>query len=101
MATYDLIIRNGTVVDGTGAPRFTGDIAVKDGLIAAVGQVHGDATQELDAAGKVVAPVSMAGLAAAGPVGVDRRLLPGASPAVPEPTPSLLLMIGAAIFCKQ
>lgn len=56
MATYDLIIRNGTIVDGTGAPRFTGDVAVKDGLIAAVGKVHGDATQEIDAGGKVVAP---------------------------------------------
>ena len=49
MATYDLIIRNGTIVDGTGAPRFTGDLAVKDGLIAAVGAVHGDAAQEIDA----------------------------------------------------
>ncbi|MFM5950960.1 MAG: N-acyl-D-amino-acid deacylase family protein [Novosphingobium sp.] len=56
MATYDLIIRNGTIVDGTGAPRFTGDVAVKDGLIAAVGKVHGDAAQEIDAAGKVVTP---------------------------------------------
>ena len=56
MATYDLIIRNGTIVDGTGAPRFTGDIAVKDGLIAAVGEVHGNAGDEIDAAGKVVAP---------------------------------------------
>ena len=56
MATYDLIIRNGTIVDGTGAPRFTGDVAVKDGLIAAVGTVHGDAAQEIDAGGKVVAP---------------------------------------------
>ena len=56
MPTYDLIIRNGTIVDGTGAPRFAGDVAVKDGLIAAVGTVHGDAAQEIDAAGKVVAP---------------------------------------------
>ena len=56
MATYDLIIRNGTIVDGTGAPRFTGDIGIKDGLIAAVGTVHGDAAQEIDAGGKVVAP---------------------------------------------
>jgi N-acyl-D-amino-acid deacylase len=56
MPTHDLIIRNGTIVDGTGAPRFTGDLAVKDGLIAAVGKVHGDAAEEIDAAGKVVAP---------------------------------------------
>jgi N-acyl-D-amino-acid deacylase len=56
MPAYDLIIRNGTIVDGTGAPRFTGDVAVKDGLIAAVGTVHGDAAEEIDAAGKVVAP---------------------------------------------
>lgn len=56
MATYDLIIRGGTIVDGTGAPRFTGDVGIKDGLIAAVGKVHGDAAQEIDAGGKVVAP---------------------------------------------
>jgi N-acyl-D-aspartate/D-glutamate deacylase len=56
MPTYDLVIRNGTIVDGTGAPRFTGDVAVKDGLIAAVGKVHGEGTNEIDAAGKVVAP---------------------------------------------
>ena len=56
MPNYDLIIRGGTIVDGTGAPRFTGDLAVKDGLIAAVGTVHGDAAEEIDAAGKVVAP---------------------------------------------
>ena len=53
MASYDLIIRNGTIVDGTGAPRFTGDVAVKDGLIAAVGTVHGSAAREIDAAGLV------------------------------------------------
>ena len=53
---YDLIIRNGTVVDGTGAPRFTGDIAVRDGLIAAVGSVQGQGACEIDAAGNVVAP---------------------------------------------
>ena len=56
MATYDLIIRNGTIVDGTGAPRFSGDVAVQDGLIVAVGRVQGSGAQEIDAAGKVVAP---------------------------------------------
>lgn len=56
MATYDLIIRGGTIVDGTGGERFTGDVAVKDGLIAAVGQVDGAGLREIDAHGKVVAP---------------------------------------------
>lgn len=56
MPTYDLIIRNGTIVDGTGNARFTGDVAVKDGLIARVGSVTGDATQEIDATGLIVTP---------------------------------------------
>jgi N-acyl-D-aspartate/D-glutamate deacylase len=56
MPAYDLIIRNGTIVDGTGAPRYSGDIAVKDGLIAAVGNVRGDAAEEIDATGRIVAP---------------------------------------------
>ncbi len=56
MAAFDLIIRGGTIVDGTGEPRFTGDVAVKDGLIAAVGDIAGDAAKEIDASGKVVAP---------------------------------------------
>ncbi|WP_252257991.1 N-acyl-D-amino-acid deacylase family protein [Erythrobacter aurantius] len=56
MPAFDLIIRGGTIVDGTGAERFTGDVAIKDGLIAAVGAVSGDATHEIDAAGKIVAP---------------------------------------------
>ncbi|MFM6950406.1 MAG: N-acyl-D-amino-acid deacylase family protein [Novosphingobium sp.] len=56
MPTYDLIIRGGTIVDGTGAPRFPGDVAIKDGLIAAVGSVKGDATDEIDATGKIVTP---------------------------------------------
>ncbi|MBB3858845.1 N-acyl-D-aspartate/D-glutamate deacylase [Novosphingobium hassiacum] len=56
MPAYDLIIRNGTIVDGTGAPRFVGDIAVRNGLIAAVGTVRGDATDEIDATGRIVAP---------------------------------------------
>jgi len=56
MALYDLIIRGGTIVDGSGAGRFTGDVAVKDGLIAGVGTINGDAEREIDARGKVVAP---------------------------------------------
>ncbi len=56
MPAFDLIIRNGTIVDGTGAPRFAGDIAVKDGLIAAVGNISGEAAQEIDAGGHIIAP---------------------------------------------
>ena len=56
MAQYDLIIRGGTIVDGTGAAGFAGDVAVKDGRIAAVGRISGSASEEIDAAGKVVAP---------------------------------------------
>jgi N-acyl-D-aspartate/D-glutamate deacylase len=56
VAQFDLIIRGGTIVDGTGAARFTGDVAVKNGLIVDVGEISGDAAEEIDASGKVVAP---------------------------------------------
>ncbi len=56
MATYDLVIRNGIVVDGTGLPRRRADVAVTDGRIVAVGFVEGDGAREIDAAGRVVAP---------------------------------------------
>jgi len=53
---FDVIVRNGLVVDGSGAQAFKGDVAVKDGRIAAVGQVAGEARQVIDAGGRVVAP---------------------------------------------
>ncbi|MEU8803236.1 amidohydrolase family protein [Spirillospora sp. NPDC048819] len=53
---YDLKISGGTIVDGTGRPRFTGDIAVKDGKIVAVGSAPAPAAREIDATGKVVCP---------------------------------------------
>lgn len=56
MAQYDLIIRNGLLVDGTGSEPQTGDLAITNGKIAAIGQVDGDAKQELDAKGQAVAP---------------------------------------------
>ncbi|TDJ38714.1 MAG: D-aminoacylase [Gammaproteobacteria bacterium] len=56
MTRPDLAIRNARIVDGTGAPARTGDIAVSDGKIVAVGSVDGTATCEIDAAGQVVAP---------------------------------------------
>lgn len=56
MAQYDLIIRNGLLVDGTGAQPQHGDLAIHQGKIAAIGTVSGDADQELDAQGQAVAP---------------------------------------------
>jgi N-acyl-D-aspartate/D-glutamate deacylase len=54
---YDLKISGGTVVDGTGADRFVGDVAVKDGVIAHVGpSAPGDAARTIDATGLVVTP---------------------------------------------
>lgn len=56
MAEHDLIIRGGTVVDGTGAAPRTADVAVSDGVVTEVGAVDGAATREIDADGAVVAP---------------------------------------------
>lgn len=53
---YDLIIRGGTVIDGTGCDRYTADIAVRQGKIVKIGEVTESATQEIDAKGKLVAP---------------------------------------------
>src|ERR1700682_999682 len=54
--TFELIIRGGTVVDGLGGQPYVGDVAVADGVIAAVGSVDGDATREIDATGLLVTP---------------------------------------------
>lgn len=56
MNTYDLIIRNGTIVDGTGSESFVGDVAVRGGVIAEVGTVTGTAESVIDATGLVVTP---------------------------------------------
>lgn len=53
---HDMVIRGGTIVDGTGAARFTGDIAIDNGLISKVGKVSGSGKEEIDAAGMIVAP---------------------------------------------
>ena len=56
MSTYDLVIRGGTVVDGTGMPRRRADVAVDGGRIVAVGPVVGRGAREIDAEGHVVTP---------------------------------------------
>jgi N-acyl-D-aspartate/D-glutamate deacylase len=53
---YDLIIRNGTIVDGLGGKPYVGDVAVVGGAIAALGSLDGDATREIDATGLLVTP---------------------------------------------
>jgi N-acyl-D-amino-acid deacylase len=54
---FDLLIEGGTVIDGTRAPRFDADVGVRDGRIAAVGDLKGQpARQRLDARGRIVAP---------------------------------------------
>ena len=54
--TYDLVIRGGRIVDGTGAPAFAADVAITDGRVIEIGEVTGDAARTIDADGLVVAP---------------------------------------------
>jgi N-acyl-D-amino-acid deacylase len=53
---YDLLIKGGRVVDGSGMPSFYGDVAIKDGKIAEMGHLDGPAARTIDASGRVVAP---------------------------------------------
>ena len=52
----DLVIRNATVVDGTGAEPFEADVAIADGRIASVGKIAGRGADEIDARGMLVTP---------------------------------------------
>ena len=53
---YDLKIVNARIVDGSGNPSFDGDIGIRNGMLVAVGEAHGEATEVLDANGRVAAP---------------------------------------------
>ena len=53
---YDLVIKNGTVIDGTGLPRYRADVAVRHGRIAAIGRIREAAREVVDAEGRVVTP---------------------------------------------
>jgi N-acyl-D-amino-acid deacylase len=54
--TFDLVIRGGAVVDGSGKPRFGADVGIKDGRIVEIGRVSGAAARTIDADGLIVAP---------------------------------------------
>ena len=54
--SYDLIVRNGTVIDGSGQPRFHADIGVMDGKIASIGVIAEKGKREIDATGLIVCP---------------------------------------------
>ena len=57
MSEYDLVVRGGTIVDGTGIPRYNADLAVKDGRVAKIsGRIPAGGAREIDAAGCIVAP---------------------------------------------
>ncbi|MEM7468946.1 MAG: amidohydrolase family protein, partial [Pseudomonadota bacterium] len=54
--SHDLVIRNGLVVDGTGAPGTHADIAVSEGKITEVGKIDGSAKETIDASDLIVSP---------------------------------------------
>ena len=54
--SYDLVIKNGTVIDGSGLPRYRADVGVRRGRIAAIGRIRESAREVLDAEGQIVAP---------------------------------------------
>jgi N-acyl-D-amino-acid deacylase len=53
---YDLIIRDGTVIDGTGMPRYRADVGIAGGKIAAIGKLHENAKETINAEGHIVSP---------------------------------------------
>ena len=54
--TYDLVIKNGTVIDGSGLPRYRADVGVCEGRIVTIGRIREPASEVVDAEGQVVAP---------------------------------------------
>jgi N-acyl-D-aspartate/D-glutamate deacylase len=53
---FDLVVKNGVIIDGTGLPRYRGDVGVRHGRIVALGRIRERAREVLDADGQVVAP---------------------------------------------
>jgi N-acyl-D-aspartate/D-glutamate deacylase len=56
MSEHDLVVRGGTVLDGTGSPRRSADVAITDGIVSEVGRVDGQGSEEVDADGALVLP---------------------------------------------
>ncbi|MBV26692.1 MAG: amidohydrolase [Gammaproteobacteria bacterium] len=56
MAQHDLVVRSGSVIDGTGQPAFTADVAINDGQITEIGHISGKGRREVDADGALVTP---------------------------------------------
>ena len=56
MGSYDVVVRGGTLIDGTGAPGRSADVAIADGVIVEVGKVTGTARRTIDADGATVTP---------------------------------------------
>ena len=54
--SYDLKVTGGTIIDGTGAPRFLGDLGIKNGKVVAMGSAPSEAVRTIDATGKIVSP---------------------------------------------
>jgi N-acyl-D-amino-acid deacylase len=86
-ADYDILIRNGRVLDGTGSPWIRADVAIKDGRIAKIGKIGGSATREIDAAGRIVSPgfidmMDQSGRTFMTAGGAENKLLEGVTSAI-------------------
>ncbi len=53
---YDVVIRNGKIIDGSGTKPFIGDIAINEGTISLIGEIKGSGNKEIDAKGNLVTP---------------------------------------------
>jgi N-acyl-D-aspartate/D-glutamate deacylase len=53
---FDFVIKDGTVIDGSGSPGVKADLAIQDGIVAEVGHVENQSIRKIDAKGKVVTP---------------------------------------------
>src|SRR5258708_36544665 len=78
---YDVVIRNGRVLDGDGNPWVNADVAIKDGRFVKIGRVEGSGTREIDAQGGYVSPGGSAMMDQSGEVllknGLCENKLPG------------------------